>query len=231
MSVLDVLGELLYPPKCVLCRRLLRSGEVDLCRECRENAPEYPYGPKNLPPKGKLNLHFLDSFTAIWYYEGSVRKSILRYKFYRAPHLASGFGRLLAAKVARELPEGVDYVTWVPVSALRRLHRGYDQAELLARAAAREGKLPIARLLKKKRHNPPQSGLSSPEERRANVLGAYVPAGSCNIVGKRILLVDDVFTTGATSEECARVLRAMGAAQVHCAVAASAGGPGKHKKT
>jgi len=222
MTALDILGELLYPPKCALCRRLLRKGEVDLCRGCRENAPLYPYGAKNLPPKGKVNLHFLDSFTAIWYYEGSVRKSLLRFKFYRAPHLANGYGRMLAAKLRQELPQGADYITWVPVSARRRFQRGYDQAELLARALAKERKLPIARLLKKVRHNPPQSGLSSTEERRANVLGAYVPAGKVSVKGKRILLVDDIFTTGATCEECARVLTAMGAKEIHCAAVASA---------
>lgn len=222
MNLLDALGELLYPPKCALCRRLLRPGEVDLCRSCRENAPEYPWGAKNLPPKGKLNLHFLDSFTAIWYYEGNVRRSLLRFKFYRAPHLGTGYGRLLAAKVGQELPEGADYITWVPISSLRRFRRGYDQGELLARALARELAIPPARLLKKVRHNPPQSGLSSPEERRANVLGAYVPAGSRSIEGKRILLVDDIFTTGATCEECARVLRAMGAGEIHCAAVAAA---------
>ncbi len=222
MMMLDVLGELLYPPKCVLCRRLLQNGEVDLCRDCRINAPLYPYGAKNLPPKGKVNLPFLDSFTAIWYYEGNVRKSLLRFKFYRAPHLANGYGRMLAAKLMQELPQGVDYITWVPVSTRRRLKRGYDQAELLARALAKEMKIPIGRMLKKVRHNPPQSGIAAPEARRANVLGAYVPAGKLSITGKRILLVDDIFTTGATCEECARVLSAMGAKEIHCAVVASA---------
>lgn len=227
MILLDVLGELLYPPKCVLCRRLLQKGEVDLCRGCRINAPLYPYGAKNLPPKGKVNLHFLDSITAIWYYEGSVRRSLLRFKFYRAPHLASGYGRMLAAKLRQELPQGVDYITWVPVSARRRFQRGYDQAELLSRALSRELGIPIARMLKKVRNNPPQSGIASPEARRANVLGAYVPAGKISITGKRILLVDDIFTTGATCEECARVLSAMGAKEIHCAAVASAH---KHNK-
>ena len=222
MMVLDILGELLYPPKCVLCRRLLQKGEVDLCRDCRVNAPVYPYGAKNLPPKGKVNLHFLDSFTAIWYYEESVRRSLHRFKFYRAPHLANGYGRMLAAKLIQELPQGVDCITWVPVSTRRRLRRGYDQAELLARALARELKIPIARTLKKVRHNPPQSGIVSPEARRANVLGAYVPVGKLSIAGKRILLVDDIFTTGSTCEECARVLSAMGAKEIHCAAVASA---------
>lgn len=227
MIMLDALGKLLYPPKCVLCRKLLQKGEVDLCRECRANAPRYPYGAKNFPPKGKVNLHFLDSFTAIWYYEGNVRRSLLRFKFYRAPQLANGYGRLLAAKLSQELPQGVDYITWVPVSTRRRLKRGYDQAELLARALAREWKVPIVRTLKKVHHNPPQSGITSPEARRANVLGVYVPAGKASIAGKRVLLVDDIFTTGSTCEECASVLSAMGAKEIHCATVASAH---KHEK-
>ena len=118
------LKELLFPQKCILCRKLLTMDELDLCRHCRVEAPEYP--------QGKLKIQFLDSFVAIWYYEGDVRRSLLRYKFYGARHYADAYGRLLAMKLLREYPEGFDMLTWVPISRLRKLRRGYDQVELLA---------------------------------------------------------------------------------------------------
>lgn len=208
----------LFPPKCILCGKLLEKDETDLCRVCRVEAPAFP--------KGKLKLQFLDSWTAIWYYEENVRRSLLRYKFYNARSYAPGYGRLLAMKLLNEYPEGFDILTWVPISYLRRLRRGYDQVELLAGAVGRElGMTPIP-LLRKTRHNRPQSGISGDSKRRANVLGVYRCTDEPALKGKRILLLDDVITTGATAGECARVLLTAGASEVHCAVIAAAK---KHK--
>ena len=213
--------ELLFPSRCILCRRLLSREETDLCRDCRINAPEFPTLRENSHPSGKTRLQFLDSFTAVWYYEGNVRNSILRYKFHQARHLSAGFGRFLAMKLQKEHPDGFDFLTWVPVSAKRKRHRGYDQAELLARAVGAELGIDPVMLLKKVRDNPPQSGTAA-EQRKANVLGAYAFSGAADIRGKRVLLVDDVFTTGATAEECARVLLSAGAGGVSCAAIAAA---------
>jgi ComF family protein len=204
----------LFPPKCILCGRILKKNETDLCRVCRVEAPEYS--------KGNLNVQFLDSFAAVWYYEENVRRSILRYKFYGARNYAPAYGRLLAMKVLTEYPEGFDLITWVPVSTLRKLRRGYDQVELLARAVSLELGIPCGRVLKKIRHNRPQSGINGFAQRRANVLGAYRVTDPETIKGKRILLLDDVITTGATVGECARVLLTGGGAEVHCAVLAAA---------
>lgn len=208
------LKELLFPPKCILCRNILENEELDLCRACRVNGPEYPGA------KGKRQ--FLDSFAAIWYYEDDVRRSLLRYKFYGARHYAESYGRLLAMKLLREYPEGFDILTWVPISRLRKLRRGYDQVELLADAVGRELGMEPKALLKKIRHNPPQSGLVGQAKRRANVLGIYRATNPEEVTGKRVLLLDDILTTGATAGECARVLLTAGAAEVHCAVIAAA---------
>jgi len=214
MRLYHILMDLLFPPKCILCGTLLESREQDLCRECRCESPEYP--------GRKENLQFLDSFTAVWYYEGNVRKSLLRYKFYHARSYADGYGRLLAMKLLQTNPEGFDCVTWVPVSRLRKLRRGYDQVELLARSVGRElGMTPTA-LLKKVRHNRPQSGIRDAAKRRGNVLGVYREVNREAISGKRILLLDDILTTGATAGECARVLLTCGAKEVHCAAVAAA---------
>ena len=120
-----------------------------------------------------------------------------------------------------ELPE-FDLVTWVPISRLRRFRRGYDQGELLARALSRELDICCLPALKKIRHNRRQSGIVGQAERRANVLGAYRPVNADRICGMRILLVDDILTTGATLGECARELLTAGAKEIHCAVVASA---------
>ena len=214
MKLYHWLMELLFPPKCGLCGTLLKAGETDLCRTCRTEAPEYP--------NRKIKLQFLDSFAAVWYYEGNVRRSLLRFKFQNARSYASCYGRMLAMKLLREYPEGFDVLTWVPVSRLRRLRRGYAQVELLAKAVGAElGMTPVP-MLKKIRNNRPQSRLDSASARRANVLGAYKLLDGAQAKGKRVLLLDDILTTGATAGECARMLLSAGAKEVHCAAVAAA---------
>ena len=104
------------------------------------------------------------------------------------------------------------------VSRARRRERGYDQAECLARAVGAELGMRPRRILIKKRNNPAQSGIPTPEQRRANVLGVYEVRDHAAVQGKIILLIDDVTTTGATLSECCRTLLDAGAAQIFCAV-------------
>ena len=214
MKLYHALLQLLFPDKCILCGKVLHKEEQDLCRKCRTSVPEYP--------ESKETLQFLDSFTAVWYYEGNVRRSLLRYKFYNARSLSRGYGHLLAEKVRREYPVGFDCITWVPVSARRKRERGYDQVELLAKVVGKELARDPVPLLKKVRHNRPHSGISGVKERRANALDAYREINPEAIAGKRILLLDDIITTGATAGECAKVLRKHGAIEVHCAAVAAA---------
>lgn len=209
---------LIFPPKCVLCGRLLERQELDLCGKCRREAPEQRHKNKK--------LRFLDSVTALWHYEGDARNSLLRYKFYGKRHYAKSYGRLLAMRILQEHDEPFDVLTWVPISSRRRFRRGYDQVELLAKAVGQELGLRPVRCLKKIRHNPAQSGLSGEAERRANVLGVYQAKTPERFRGRRVLIVDDVITTGATMSECARVLLTAGAGQIHGAALASAA----HKK-
>lgn len=205
---------LLYPPRCVLCRRLLKKEETDLCTDCRYEAPFFP--------DTKRNLQFLDSFAAVWYYESSVRGSLLRFKFRGARGYAASYGKLLAMRLMQQYPEGFEVLTWIPVSRLRKLRRGYDQVELLAKAVGRElGMIPVS-TLKKVRHNRQQSRISESAQRRANVLGVYRVTDPDLIRDRRVLLLDDILTTGATASEAGRVLLTAGAKEVHCAAVAAA---------
>ena len=213
MKLIQWMLHILFPEKCILCRKVLEKEELDLCKQCRCDNPVYTHR--------KSKPQFLDSFTAVWYYEENVRSSLLRYKFGRCRSYASGYGRLLAMVLQKEYPAGFDILTWVPVSSLRKLRRGYDQVELIALAVGKELELEPVALLKKIRHNRPQSGLQDAARRRANVLGAYRVLDPDQIEEKRIVLLDDVLTTGSTASECARMLKTAGAKEVHCAAVAA----------
>ncbi len=209
-----MIWDILFPPKCVLCGKILEKGENDLCGHCRIHGPECT--------SSKIKLPFLDSWLALWHYEKDVRRSLVRYKFYGKRHYALSYGRLLAMRILREREGQYDMISWVPVSRLRRLRRGYDQVELLAQAVCTELALEPVQCLRKIRNTKPQSRIKGQAQRRANVLGAYEPVKPERFAGKRILLLDDIITTGATAGECARVLLTAGAEEVHCAAVGAA---------
>ena len=124
-------------------------------------------------------------------------------------------------ELTKEFPDGFDVLTWIPVSRSRRLRRGYDQVELIAKAAARELGMEATPTLRKIRSNPPQSRITGEAQRRANVLGVYRVRQDADIRGKTVVLLDDILTTGATMGEAARMLRTAGAEQVHGAAVAA----------
>ena len=214
MKIFAWLSDLLFPEKCVLCGTVLEKEEMDLCSSCRIQVPQCPVPKEKLP--------FLDSWAALWYYEGDVRRSLLRYKFHGRQHYAESYGRLLAMQLLRQDLTQFDLVTFIPISDRRRRKRGFDQVELLARAVSGQLQLPMATVLKKVRHNKPQSGIVGHAHRRANVLGVYQARENVDLSGKHILLLDDIVTSGATAGEAARVLLTAGAETVTLAVIARA---------
>ena len=206
--------QFLFPPKCILCRKLLTREETDLCRDCREHQPEYG--------AHKIKLSFLAQWTGLWYYKENVRASILRYKFGGRRSYAAAYGRLLAMKLMKDGWDDTDVLTWIPISRQRKRKRGYDQSELLANVAAEELGLEPIPTLRKIRNTKPQSVMGDAAHRRANILGAYEVIDPDLVKGKRILLLDDIVTTGATASEAARMLLTAGAEEVKLATLAVA---------
>ena len=212
MDLLEAVLDLLFPPKCPFCGKVQEKRGI--CPACRKALPwtEGDQGLKTLPG-GTVCA------APLWY-EDLAREGLLRFKFQGASAAAEPLGELIAQCAAERFSGEFDVVTWVPVSRRRLRKRGYDQARLLAESACRVWGVRPERLLRKTQDNPAQSGLTEAAARRANVLWVYEPVGPDIIQGKRVLLVDDICTTGATLSECARTLRSAGAAGVVCAAVA-----------
>ena len=212
MKLFSSFLDLLFPPKCPFCGRVLDvPGICDACQKAlpwTEGEEAVRRGPDGFRCAAPLR------------YEGLAKEGLHRFKFRKMPSAAGPIGELIAQCAAEHFSGEFDTVTWVPVSARRLRQRGYDQARLLAESACRLWDARPLPLLRKTVHNPAQSGLQESAQRRANVLGVYEPADPERISGRRILLVDDICTTGATLGECVRVLREAGAADVVCAAAA-----------
>lgn len=211
--------DLFFPPKCPFCGKVL--DHAGICPACEKALPwtEEGAGLRELPGG-------LQCAAPLWY-EGKVREGLLRFKFQGARAAAGPLGELVVRCAAERFSGAFDVVTWVPVSRRRLRSRGYDQARLLAESACRLWEVRSEQLLQKITDNPAQSGLTEEAARRANVLGVYEAAEPERIQGYRILLVDDICTTGATLAECARTLRDAGAADVMCVCAALARRPEK----
>ena len=208
------LANLLYPRKCVFCGKLLNQEELDLCTHCKDQLPVFS--------GSKINLSFLAQWTGLWYYKDVVRESVLRFKFRRCRGYAHTYGTLLARKLQEPEYSQWDVLTWIPISGIRKWFRGYDQAELIGQAVAKELGIPLMQTLRKVRHTKPQSGMGNVAHRRANILGAYEVVDAALVKRQRILLLDDIVTTGATASEAARTLLIAGAKEVKLATVAVA---------
>ncbi len=210
MKFTDTLLDLLFPPKCPFCRKV--QDAPGMCPACEKSLPwtDEAHGLRTL--RGGLLC------AAPLWYENSVREAIRRFKFHGGVSAAKPLGELIAQAAAERFSGEFDVVTWVPVSAKRLRQRGYDQSRLLAENACGLWGVEPEPLLRKVRDNPAQSSLDSAEDRWRNTRGVYAAAGEP--AGKRILLIDDVCSTGSTLVSAAETLLAAGAAGVVCAAAA-----------
>jgi len=205
--------ELLFPTRCVICRDFLGGGKPRICPECVDRISYTSDG-------GKRHGNFFSLCVSSVYYEKDFRESFLRYKFHNCSAYASAYGKLLGSTIYEQLEGRYDVVTWVPIDRRRYRKRGYDQAYLLAKSASEMLTQKPVRLLKKKRSVSAQSTTGTAEKRRANIAGAYKAVHPERFLGKRVLLIDDIVTTGSTLSECAKTLLLAGAEDVCCATLA-----------
>jgi ComF family protein len=157
----------------------------------------------------RLGVMGFDAAYSFGFYEEELRELIHLFKYGRIEPLAKPLGRFLAQALPRE--ETFDVIVPMPLHWRKRWQRGFNQSDLLAREVGRRFHLPVAKALRRIRFTSVQAGLTS-AKRRLNVSGAF--RAQTRLDGKRVLLIDDVMTTGATAASCARVLKRAGAKHV-----------------
>jgi competence protein ComFC len=182
-------------PFCPPCRQRLGAISPPLCERCGRPWANPAAACRDCPPPE------IASARAPFLYEGPVRSALYGLKFSGWKAVAEALGAAMASVHTAE----VDVVTWVPLGHRRRASRGYDQARALARVVGSSLGLPVAPLLRRVAETGPQARRTADERRRA-MRGVFAPAGRARPPPGRVLLVDDVLTTGATAAECAAVL-------------------------
>ena len=159
----------------------------------------------------RLGLRGFDAVYSYGAYEGALRQLIHLFKYGGVRPLAGPFGRFMIQALPREA--AFDVIVPMPLHWFKQWQRGFNQADVLAREIGRKWGVPVRSVIRRRRATSPQAGLTN-AKRRANVQGAFRIARGKPLRGMRVLLVDDVVTTGATASACARVLKRAGAAHV-----------------
>lgn len=222
--------------RCFVCGQELPMREIDFCCSgCEPLVEASRIGSKKCERCGRglsymynstvcssCNKHSyaFDGAISVFYYEGHIKDAVHRMKFSKKPHLAAVFGSYINGVIPSMK---FDYIVYPPVNRKTFYKRGYNQAELMAQELSKLTGIPVLKnALRKEKQNEVQSRMSG-KERFRNVSGAFSVSRKAGekLCGKRLLLLDDVFTTGATVSECAKMLKKQKASFVFVATLAS----------
>lgn len=220
-SLPDLLFCTLFPRRCKYCGKVIKPKQT-VCEDCTV-LPEikkpicYLCGSNEKDCKCKKRAHFYDRIAAPFYYEGAIVTAVRRMKFKPLPMLCRDYAEDMYKFLQDTLFTDREYdcITYIPFSESQKKERKYNYSLMLALELSRLSGIKCERLLSKIYETQPQH-LSKDVTRRGNVFGVYDVCGEKEISGKRILLVDDIKTSGATLEECAKILKIYGALRVDC---------------
>ncbi|HEY9166218.1 MAG TPA: ComF family protein [Candidatus Kryptonia bacterium] len=216
-----------YPPSCTTCSRDLKRGEFYICSRCWDSFERVARTETIIQgiEEKFLRDESIDAMDAVFLFgdDSRVRTAVHLLKYNGAEAIAKRFGVLIAAKIAADVKmSSCEVIAPVPLHSARERERGYNQSELITRSVACELRvLHLPRLLKRTRQTQTQT-LFDAEGRRRNIAGAFTVDDRLanRVAGRKILLVDDVITTGSTIRECAGELKKGGASEIYAASAA-----------
>lgn len=199
---------LIYPTVCGICGEISKE---DICNKCKVKIRKFQRSKKHI----YLTKNF-DTHMYLFDYQSIIRQKILQYKFGEKTYISRCFIETILKdeKVCRFL-KNYDIIIPVPISNKRKKTRGYNQSELIASKLAKkiESLEYKPKILYKIKDTLPQSTLDK-EKRIENIKGAYYIKNELILKKKKVLLIDDIFTTGNTVDECSRVLKQSGAKEI-----------------
>lgn len=223
--LLEALKDFVYPPSCLLCQRFL-GGEPEklCCKECLKDLELVDLKERctrcfgwsvegSLCPPCSDHPPTFHRLGAAFRYEGSAAGLIRQFKYRGRYYLAKSLAAYMAMQMVQMEWEAFDALVPVPMTWLRRLLRGYNQSELLAKELERYGMGEMVCCLKRREVGPPQASLSATERRELDPQNFYCVKPH-KVAGKRVCLIDDVYTTGTTLAACAEALLSAGAVSV-----------------
>ncbi len=219
---LDYILWLIFPQRCAVCNKIIYKDEK-LCADCNKNIERIDKlcticgSDKKFCICKKRVFHFRGA-TAVFNHGDYSKQAINFFKFRGNSEISNFLSEEMTKNIKENFSETkFDYIVPVPMHPLKKISKGFNHSELIARKISRELDIPFSSSLKKVKYGNPQHK-SSYDKRRENVKGAYV---SEKLTARNVLLIDDIKTTGSTLDECARQLMFAGARNVYCATAIS----------
>jgi ComF family protein len=230
VSITKSFINLFYPLHCAACKKSLDPGnEFGVCDFCRGQIRQNPRpycglcgrslkDNKKLCAECRRSKFYFTKAHSAYLYEGVLKELIHKFKYNRKLYLARMLSSLMADFIKENLKilDGIDTITYVPLSSRRLRTRGFDQAKVLASHLAMKFGVPLSDTLKKLKSTRNQNELSR-DDRLVNLKGAFRMINNTDFLkGQRVLLIDDVMTTGTTLDECSKILLDGGAGKVSC---------------
>lgn len=211
----DKILDLLFPNVCGMCNKLSKQS---ICKDCIREIQIHKNVQKITKFKNlKLNSKiYFDEQIYFYNYQGIIRKKIIEYKFGDKPYLYKMFSEMVLDEKMMRFCKNYNLIIPVPIDKKRMKERGYNQTELIIKEIVKNvPHIIIANnVLYKAKNINPQSTMNSRQERIQNIKGVFEIHNVDIINGKNVIIFDDVFTTGSTANECAKVLKQAGAKQV-----------------
>ncbi|MBI3307232.1 MAG: ComF family protein [Candidatus Omnitrophica bacterium] len=205
---------LIYPATCGVCNALLTLTETGLCQPCQDRVFHLRFAPDDALLSNRFQS--LDEGWTLYPYQPPVQDILTGIKFAGKRWLIRVFHEDIAMLTQALASENhYDAIIPVPMARRRFLEREFNQSELIAQRIGQKTNVPVETDLLFKKHHTPSQGLLSQKERRINLQHAFEVRKKDAVKDRSFLLVDDIFTTGATAEEAARTLKTAGAKRVH----------------
>ena len=208
-EILNSILNLIYPQVCGFCGQISKEG---LCKKCEIRIEEY-----EINSIRKVKDRYFDELLCIFKYENIIRDILIKYKFQNKAYLYKTFSKIiLKNKKICGFFENYDIIIPVPISKKRQIERGYNQSYLITKEIAKFTNLKCEnKCLIKQKDTIEQSKLNK-NERKTNIQGAYVVINKEKLFNKNVVLLDDIYTTGSTVNECAKILKQAGVNKVRC---------------
>ena len=204
--MLDFILDLIYPPVCGVCGKIDKNS---LCKKCEiQLRKQAVYG---IDHYSQDSDQIIDEHLYIFMYGGVIRQIFLNYKFNEKAYLYKTFTNfLLKNEKFVEIIKSYDIIIPVPVSKERRKKRGYNQSGLIAKEISKKLNIPINQTSLKKVKNIVAQSTLNKEQREKNIQGAYILKNAKSLKSKKVLIIDDIYTTGSTINECSKILYEVG---------------------
>jgi len=226
-TALSAALDIIFPPRCMVCLDIIPLDKPKwICAECdglleiikepvctRCGARAEAERSLCAGCTGKRPHEFLESNRALFVYDDITKRLIYNFKYLNHPEIAEGLSKTMLGPNVRDYLRASDTLAYVPLHRRRLYGRGFNQAEAFAEKISAETGVPLVNLLSRRRDTKPQSALDY-HSRLENLTNAFEINKKTDIRGKDIVVVDDVYTTGATLEACAEALKKAGAARV-----------------